>query len=38
MGVMDRLAGDRALNLGVTDLANEDTTLARMTEVGTHTP
>jgi allantoin racemase len=35
MGVMDRLAGDRALGLGVTDLANEDTTLARMTEIGT---
>jgi Asp/Glu/hydantoin racemase len=34
MGVMDRLAGDRALNLGVADLACEDTTLARMTEVG----
>jgi allantoin racemase len=34
MGVMDRLAGDRALGLGVTDLANEDITLARMTEIG----
>jgi catechol 2,3-dioxygenase-like lactoylglutathione lyase family enzyme len=27
MGVMDRLAGDRALNLGVTELADADTTL-----------
>jgi allantoin racemase len=35
MGVMDRLAGDRALNLGVTQLAEGATTLTRMTEVGT---
>jgi allantoin racemase len=34
MGVMDRLAGDRALNLGVTELGDADTTLARMTEIG----
>lgn len=34
MGVMDRLAGDRALNLGVAALADADTTRARMTEVG----
>jgi len=35
MGVMDRFAGDRALGLGVAALADETTTLARMTEVGT---
>jgi len=35
MGVSDRLAGDRALNLGVGDLGSYDATLARMTEVGT---
>jgi Asp/Glu/hydantoin racemase len=34
MGVTDRLAGDRALNLGVADLADDTITLARMTEVG----
>ena len=34
MGVTDRLAGDRARGLGVTELADEATTLARMTEVG----
>jgi allantoin racemase len=34
MGVTDRLAGDRALNLGVADLSDEETTLARMTQVG----
>ncbi|MEM7722041.1 MAG: aspartate/glutamate racemase family protein [Pseudomonadota bacterium] len=34
MGVTDRLAGDRALNLGVGDLADETQTLARMIEVG----
>lgn len=34
MGVTDRLAGDRALNLGVADLADEATTLARMIQVG----
>lgn len=35
MGVMARFAGDRALGLGVTQLADEATTLARMTEIGT---
>ena len=30
MGVLDRLAGDRALGLGVADLSNVDTTLAAM--------
>jgi allantoin racemase len=35
MGVMDRLAGDRALGLGVADLADEATTQARMVEIGT---
>lgn len=35
MGVMERLAGDRALGLGVADLAEYDVTLARMIEVGT---
>ncbi|NRB33604.1 MAG: aspartate/glutamate racemase family protein [Rhodobacteraceae bacterium] len=35
MGVMDRLAGDRALGLGVADLADPDTCFARMTEIGT---
>ena len=35
MGVMDRVAGDRALNLGVADLADADRTLARMVAVGT---
>ncbi|MGP1356379.1 aspartate/glutamate racemase family protein, partial [Roseicyclus sp.] len=35
MGVMDRLAGDRALGLGVAELADETTTQARMVEVGT---
>ncbi|MCU4652816.1 aspartate/glutamate racemase family protein [Roseibacterium sp. SDUM158016] len=34
MGVTDRLAGDRALGLGVAALADDATTLARMTEVG----
>jgi allantoin racemase len=34
MGVMDRLAGDRALGLGVADLADEATTQSRMAEVG----
>ena len=35
MGVLDRLAGDRALNLGVAALSNPDQTLDRMIEVGT---
>jgi len=35
MGVTDRLAGDRALNLTVAGLAVPDVTLARMIEVGT---
>ena len=34
MGVMDRLAGDRALGLGVMELADAGTTQARMEEVG----
>lgn len=34
MGVTDRLAGDRALGLGVADLASEDATLTRMVETG----
>lgn len=34
MGVQSRLAGDRALNLGVADLQDADTTLARMIDVG----
>lgn len=34
MGVQSRLAGDRALNLGVADLANADMTLTRMGDVG----
>ena len=34
MGVLDRLAGDRALNLGVADLSNAERTLARMIEIG----
>ncbi len=34
MGVMDRLAGDRALNVGVTELADANSTFARMTEIG----
>ena len=34
MGVMDRVAGDRALGLGVAELADPDTTLARMVAVG----
>ncbi|MDW4497177.1 aspartate/glutamate racemase family protein [Sulfitobacter sp. D35] len=35
MGVMDRLAGDRPLELGVAELADEDRTFARLQEVGT---
>jgi Asp/Glu/hydantoin racemase len=34
MGVLDRVAGDRALCLGVTELADTAATLARMTEIG----
>lgn len=34
MGVSARCAGDKALNLGVAELAHEDQTLARMAEVG----
>lgn len=34
MGVSARLAGDRAIGLGVTELADEERTLARMSEVG----
>ena len=34
MGVLDRLAGDRALGLGVADLARAETTRAAMIETG----
>ncbi|MGB0823126.1 MAG: aspartate/glutamate racemase family protein [Alphaproteobacteria bacterium] len=34
MGVLDRLAGDRALGLGVLELADRDRTLAAMIETG----
>lgn len=34
MGVLDRLAGDRALGLGVAQLANEDTTKRAMIDTG----
>ena len=34
MGVLDRLAGDRALGLGVRELADRDRTLAAMIETG----
>lgn len=34
MGVLDRLAGDRALGLGVAELANADQTLDAMMETG----
>jgi allantoin racemase len=33
MGVADRMAGDRAIGLGVTELSNEAITFARMAEV-----
>ena len=33
MGLADRMAGDRAIGLGVTELSNEATTFARMAEV-----
>ncbi len=35
MGVLGRCAGDRALGLGVEELANPDATMTRMIEVGT---
>jgi len=35
MGVTDRLAGELPVELGVTELANEDKTFGRMVEVGT---
>ena len=35
MGVLDRLAGDRALGLGVADLADPDKSLAAMVTTGT---
>lgn len=35
MGVLDRLAGDRALDMGVADLSDPDRTVSRMIEVGT---
>jgi Asp/Glu/hydantoin racemase len=34
MGVAERIAGDRPVNLGVLELADEARTVARMTEVG----
>jgi allantoin racemase len=34
MGVMDRFAGDRAVDLGIAGLADEEATFARMAEVG----
>jgi Asp/Glu/hydantoin racemase len=34
MGVLDRLAGDRALNLGVAALADPDATQTRLVETG----
>ena len=35
MGLASRLAGDEPIGLGVTELADERTTLARMLEAGT---
>ena len=35
MGILGRCAGDRALGLGVAELANPDATVTRMIEVGT---
>jgi allantoin racemase len=35
MGVASRMAGDRAINLGVLELSDEQRTLGRMIEVGT---
>jgi allantoin racemase len=34
MGVLDRLSGERAIGLGVTELGDRDRTVARMQEVG----
>lgn len=34
MGVLDRLAGERAIGLGVTELADRERTLQRMVQVG----
>jgi Asp/Glu/hydantoin racemase len=34
MGVTARMAGERAIELGVTELGDQDRTLARMIEVG----
>ncbi len=34
MGVMDRLAGERAIDMGVAELSDREKTLARMIEVG----
>lgn len=34
MGVLDRLAGERAIGLGVTELADRERTLERMVQVG----
>lgn len=34
MGVTDRLAADLAINMGVSELADEKKTLQRLTEVG----
>jgi Asp/Glu/hydantoin racemase len=34
MGVLDRLAGDRALGLGVADLADEEKSLSAMVTTG----
>lgn len=34
MGVLDRLAGEKAIGLGVTELADRERTLARMAQVG----
>lgn len=36
MGVLDRLSGDRALGLGVAELADADRTLAAMIDTGRH--
>ena len=34
LGVMDRMAGDRAIEIGVTGLASEERTFERMHEIG----
>ncbi len=36
MGVMDRLAGERAIDMSVAELSDREKTLDRMIEVGTH--